>query len=286
MLRRCCVIAVVLLLVCATAGTALASVPRPATERVLSALVLEAGAVTPLYNSGATGAAIPIADGDIDAAFTPNGDRAYVVGGGQVTPIDINADENAIAQPPIALPHSAHADAVAIAITPNGKTALVVDNFAPYWVSWIKTATNAVTAKVKAGVSPVGIAITPNGRYAYITNANSDTVTVLSIAHHRVARTIHATWLRSGGHRDHPERKVRLRGGQRFWHRHPDQDLHQRRAHADQGRQVPGGHRGSRLGAPLLHVTNNGSGTVSKIKVSTCAGWSRPSGPAASPTTW
>jgi YVTN family beta-propeller protein len=164
---------------------------RPDAANLLTALILPAGAATPLYETGRIGTAIPIADGALEAAFTPNGQTAYVIGGNEVTPITISDGVAATARPPVTLPHSKNgADAVAIAITPNGSTALVVNNFAPYWVSWINTSTNKVVAKVKAGVSPIDIAITPNGKYAYVTNAESGTVTPIDIATHAALHPI------------------------------------------------------------------------------------------------
>jgi YVTN family beta-propeller protein len=267
MLRRSCATVAGLLLLCSAGGTALASAGRPATESVLSALVVEAGAVTPLYSTGVAGPAIPIADGAIDAAFTPNGDRAYVVGGGHVTPIDIDG-QNAVAQPAIALPHSAHADAVAVAVTPNGKTALVVDNFAPYWVSWISTATNKVTAKVKAGVSPISIAITPNGKYAYVTNVNSDTVTALNIAQHRVIRTIHARGFDPEAIAITPNGKFAYVADNSSGAVTPIRISTNTALKPIKVGKVPAA-IAITPGGTFAYVTNNGSGTVSKIKVST-----------------
>src|SRR5688500_4918850 len=43
-------------------------------------------------------------------------------------------------------------------------------------VSVIATATNTVIATVLVGSTPVGVAITPDGSFAYVTNANSNTV--------------------------------------------------------------------------------------------------------------
>jgi YVTN family beta-propeller protein len=188
---------VALSLTLAAGGTSLASTGRPlrpaatvrpGTADPLIALVLAAGSATPLYATSTIGSAVTIADGALEAAFTPDGQTAYVIGGDYVTPISLS--DGVVAEPSIALPHSKYgADAVAVAVTPNGKTALVVNNFAPYWVSWIST--SKVVANVKVGVSPISIAITPNGKYAYVTNVDSDTVTPISIAGHRKLPPIH-----------------------------------------------------------------------------------------------
>jgi YVTN family beta-propeller protein len=190
---------VALSLTLAAGGTSLASTGQalrpaatagPGTADPLIALVLAAGSANPLYATSTIGSAVTIPDGALEAAFTPDGQTAYVIGGDHVTPISVS--DGVVAEPSIALPHSKYgADAVAVAITPNGKTALVVNNFAPYWVSWISTSTSKVVAKVKVGISPISIAITANGKYAYVTNVDSGTVTAISIAGHRKLRTVH-----------------------------------------------------------------------------------------------
>jgi len=177
----------------ATAASARASSPTgPATANLITALIVNGSStVTPLHETGTTSPAIGVG-GSLEAAFTPNGRTAYVIGGDVVTPIAITDGVVASAQPAITLPHRSHghADGVAIAVTPNGKIALAVNNFAPYWVTWINTATNTVTAKVKVGISPIEIAITPNGKYAYVTNAEAGTVTPIVIATHKALRAI------------------------------------------------------------------------------------------------
>jgi YVTN family beta-propeller protein len=255
------------LLACVPGGTALAQPARPTGEAVLSALILEAGAVTPLYQNNATGPAISIADGAFDAAFMPDGDVAYVIGGGHVTPIAINADQRAVAGTPIALPHSSHSDAVAIAITPNGKTALVVDNFSPYWVSWIDTATGTVTAKIRAGADPLAIAITPNGKYAYVANVDSDTVTAINIAQHRVIRTIRSRGFDPAAIAITPDGRFAYVADNgsgtvtpiRISTNTALRPIRVGKVPADIV-MAPGGR--------YAYVTNNGSGTVSKIRLS------------------
>jgi YVTN family beta-propeller protein len=58
---------------------------------------------------------------------------------------------------------------VAIAITPNGKTAYVA-NIDPGTVTPIRTATNTALKAIKVGPGPAAIAITPNGKTAYVAN--------------------------------------------------------------------------------------------------------------------
>ncbi len=82
-----------------------------------------------------------------------------------------------------------------IAITPDGRTALVTsfDNA----VNFIDLASNKVTFTLKTDftVNPDGIAITPDGARAYITSFNPDNsvVLVIDIASHTVIATIPVT---------------------------------------------------------------------------------------------
>jgi YVTN family beta-propeller protein len=88
---------------------------------------------------------------------------------------------------------------IAIAITPDGKTAYVV-NEASKSVSVIDTATNAVASvPLGAGEVPAAIAITPDGRTAYVANEGSDNVSVIDTATNHVASTAIAVGVGPGG---------------------------------------------------------------------------------------
>jgi YVTN family beta-propeller protein len=82
----------------------------------------------------------------------------------------------------------------AIAITPNGKTAYVVNEgdsgYSDATVTPITTATNKPGPPIRVGVLPGAIAITPNGKTAYVTNLISDTVTPISTATNRPGKQI------------------------------------------------------------------------------------------------
>ena len=67
-----------------------------------------------------------------------------------------------------------------IAITPNGKTAYVL-NFAGDTVTPIRTTTNTAGPPIPVGNEPFGIAITPNGKTAYVTGG-TDSVTPIRTA--------------------------------------------------------------------------------------------------------
>ncbi len=163
---------------------------RPGSVNLITALVVDgSSAVTPLREAGPAAPAIPVGAGPIGAAFTRNGKAAYVIGGDSVTPITITDGVSATALPAIPLGRGAR-DPVAIAITPNGKTALVVTNFSPYWVTWINLATKKVIGRTRAGTSPIEVAITPNGKYAYVTDAGAGTVTPFNIGTRKALKAI------------------------------------------------------------------------------------------------
>ena len=69
-----------------------------------------------------------------------------------------------------------------IAITPDGKTAYVVDYAHQGMVTPISTATNTAGPPIPVGNYPYAIAITPDGKTAYVPNLTSDTVTPIATA--------------------------------------------------------------------------------------------------------
>jgi YVTN family beta-propeller protein len=55
----------------------------------------------------------------------------------------------------------------------------------------IDTATNTVAKTIEVGLHPTGMAISPSGDRVYVTNANSDTVSVLDTVSDTVMKTLH-----------------------------------------------------------------------------------------------
>jgi len=80
-----------------------------------------------------------------------------------------------------------------IAITPDGKTAYVV-NIHPApgtgTVTPIDLATNKAGAEIAVGKNPREIAITPDGKTAYVTNEDSSTVTPIDVATNKAGPNI------------------------------------------------------------------------------------------------
>lgn len=80
---------------------------------------------------------------------------------------------------------AAGGEVVAIAITPNGKTAYVVDNRPNHrqgGITPIDTAANTVGKPIRVGRFPTAIAITPNGETAYVISIGPHTVTPIDTA--------------------------------------------------------------------------------------------------------
>jgi YVTN family beta-propeller protein len=80
---------------------------------------------------------------------------------------------------------------LAVAITPNGASAYVVNNGqGSNSVSVINTATGNVVANVQVEFDPRGVAITPDGAFAYVSNRISNDVSVVSTASNTVVATV------------------------------------------------------------------------------------------------
>jgi YVTN family beta-propeller protein len=90
-------------------------------------------------------------------------------GSGTVTPISTATGK-------AAQPIPVGADPQAIAVTPDGRTAYVLD-WAAGSVTPIVTATGRALPPIQVGSFPSAIAIGPDGRTAYIANYGSNTVT-------------------------------------------------------------------------------------------------------------
>ncbi len=261
-----------------TAASAAPSTPdaagQPATPLIQGLVVIATGSVAPLYQTGTVGAPVALASGSglIDAAFTPNGQTAYVANAGadSVTPVNVDDDITLVPGPPI----TTGPDPVAVAVTPNGKTALVVDNHGKkigshyqYWVQWISTTTNTIVAHVKVGISPIDIAITPNGRRAYVSNVNSGTVTPIAVGPRKALRAIHVGF-------DPEALAITPNGKYVYVANNLSRSVTPIRISDDKALtpikvgKFPAAIAITASGK-YAYVTNNGSGTVSKIKLST-----------------
>jgi YVTN family beta-propeller protein len=150
---------------------------RPWPVLGMLSIALAAGpgwlAPAPPARGDATSAGGPVASQSVPASPV----TAYVVndGSGTVTPIATATDT---AGPPITVGTFPRA----IAITPDGKTAYVVNDGLSGTVTPIATATGTAGPPITVGRNPYAIAITPDGRTAYVANLESGTVTPIATA--------------------------------------------------------------------------------------------------------
>jgi YVTN family beta-propeller protein len=124
-------------------------------------------------------------------AITPDGETAYVADDmGVGTVIRVNLATGRYSKPikvdhPLKLPdgHTVGDGPIAIAITPDGKTAYTA-NYEAWTVTPIDVATGARGTPIRVGQNPNSIAITPDGKTAYTANAGDGTVTPIDLATH------------------------------------------------------------------------------------------------------
>ncbi len=131
------------------------------------------------------------------------------------------------------LPNDAFADPMDVAVTPNGKLALVTgggvdavsvvdiaklfafvrsksDNVRQHVLpNHLGSAEEFVTRRLPVGANPRGVAVGPNGQYAYCVNALDDSISVIDLAQLSTTRTILL-----GG----PTSRSELRRGERLFH--------------------------------------------------------------------
>jgi YVTN family beta-propeller protein len=147
-------------------------------------------------------ATVPVGSDACAVAILPNGEHAYVTNKGDGTVSVVNTATNKVtATIPVG------SSPCAVAVSPNGAYAYVA-NKGDSSVSVINTTTNTVTATINLGdepwgfvsvvlpsgseeyvasstrpyiTEPSGVAVLPNGAYAYVTNYNSLTVSVISL---------------------------------------------------------------------------------------------------------
>lgn len=137
-------------------------------------------------------ATVPVGNGPLGIAITPDGKRAYVAnllgpgsddGSFAVSVIDTTSNEVLATVPVARAPFG-------VAIAPDGKNAYVA--VGSHNVSVIDTAINKVVVTVRVEESPHFVAISPDGKNAYVTNQLAKTLSVLDTAGKRVAATVPA----------------------------------------------------------------------------------------------
>ncbi|HEY7014592.1 MAG TPA: alkaline phosphatase family protein [Streptosporangiaceae bacterium] len=155
------------------AGDSAGAAPGPAAAPALAAGAQPAPVQTSATGEAAAGAspsAKPLAD-----------PTAFVVNYGLGTPTPSTVTPVNLVTRKAGRAIRVGADPQAIAVTPNGRTAYVV-NSGSGTVTPISTVTRTAGPAIAVGDNPQAIAITPDGRTAYVSNAGSDTVTPISTA--------------------------------------------------------------------------------------------------------
>jgi YVTN family beta-propeller protein len=127
--------------------------------------------VTPIATAANTpGPPIPVGPALGEIVVTPDGRTAYVTTDDPLVVPIVNA--TGAPGPPISVGVNRpglHDKPVALAITPDGKTAYAA-NIGSGTVTPIATATNTPGDPIEVGVRPRAIVITPDGRTAYVVN--------------------------------------------------------------------------------------------------------------------
>jgi len=142
-----------------------------------------------------TGPLGPFTVGPRSLALSPDGKTLYTVSeklaGGVVTPVNISAGT-------VGRRIKAGKDAVAIAVTPDGKTAYVA-NFYSGTITPVDLTRGVAEPPIRAGALPRAIVIAPDGRTAYVLNqvthdSRRGSVTPVTIATGKPGRPILVGW--------------------------------------------------------------------------------------------
>jgi YVTN family beta-propeller protein len=134
--------------------------------------------VTPIDTATNTpGRAIPVGDGPVGVAITPDGKTAYVTNmrSSSVTPIDTATNKAGRAISVRRPLDYGDPRPAGVAITPDGKTAYVADS-GVFSVTPIDTRTNTAGTPIGVGGIPFAVAITPDGKTVYVTNLSAPTL--------------------------------------------------------------------------------------------------------------
>ena len=117
--------------------------------------------------SAPTGTTLPPLPPDVVALVTLIGSGSAVGTGSSLYGVDLTGGASTAAK---TFAVGTFPDAVAV--TPNGKTALVA-NYGAGSVTPINLVSGKVLPAIQAGSGPAGVAVTPNGKMAYVTDAGS-----------------------------------------------------------------------------------------------------------------
>ena len=144
---------------------------------------LEGGAVTLLDAASGRQRVLPLAEGEIDATFTPDGRELWSVNlrNGTLTVLDPRTGA-AVSR------DKSGSKPVRVTITPDGKTALMVSEGDSSIVAFDTRSKRRLGAATVAG-GPKVIALSPDGRRAYVTHPERSLVTLIDVPSLTVMRT-------------------------------------------------------------------------------------------------
>ena len=147
------------------------------SSNTVTPILLPSNKALPAINAGS---------GPADVAIAPDGKTAYVTDAGSdtVTPINLKTLKPGT-------PFVVGAGPQGIAITPDGTRAYVADAGAilsgqtgtiGHDVTPIDLSTGKVLPPIPVGNAPIGVAVSPDGSTVFVTNANSESVTPITVA--------------------------------------------------------------------------------------------------------
>jgi hyaluronoglucosaminidase len=131
----------------------------------IALLVSACGGKSPA--SAPTGTTLPPLPPDVVALVTLIGSGSAVGTGSSLYGVDLTGGASTAAKN-----FAVGTFPDAVAVTPNGKTALVA-NYGTGTLTPINLLTGKVLPAIQAGAGPAGVAVTPNGKMAYVTDAGS-----------------------------------------------------------------------------------------------------------------
>ena len=148
------------------------------------AMLLAVGLLLGASASSASSTPVPVGDGPVEVAFSPDGTFAMVTNyySGSVSRVR-TSDGAVVASIPVGLVP------IGVAISPDASFAYIANRDSNN-VSRIRLTDNTVQATIPVPGLPFGVAISPDGAQAYVTSSDSTTVTRIRTSDNTVLGTV------------------------------------------------------------------------------------------------